>query len=90
MMFGMKTQDLPECSDIAVDAAAYLVEIEILGDTPECIFYETISAGSAAHAAVMAGVVLLERVSKYVKTTRDMVAFSHNVRDHTRVTVTRR
>lgn len=88
-MFSTNTRGLPACSDIAVDKNQYRVVATVLGETPKEFFTELISASSAAHAALLAGVIVMARVNGLEMDLVELLSFTHNIRDHVRVTVTR-
>ena len=88
-MFGTDTRNLPTCDVIAVDKAQYRVTATIQGETPKAFFTELISAGSAAHAALLAGVLLEARVRALVTNTMEQLNYMHNITDHLSVVVTK-
>lgn len=88
-MFGTDMKDPPACGDIAVDKNQYQVTATILGEAPSVFFTELISAGSAAHAALLAGVLVMARVNGLEMGLVELLSFTHNIRDHVQVTVTR-
>lgn len=89
-MFNTQNDALPACSDLQVDSHVYLVTISTTDGVK--VYEALVKAGSAAHAAAMAGMLLLEKLRPNFGPIADpaglnLATFNHNMADHTVVNV---
>lgn len=81
-MFGTQDNQLPICGDIAVDKHTYQVTMTFTDDGGE-FFTEEIEAGSTAHAAALAGMLIYAKNSLAIMMDQDAFAnFAHNIGEH--------
>lgn len=81
-MFGIEDNQLPVCGDIAVDKHKYQVTMSFTDDGG-VFFTEEIEAGSTAHAATLAGMLLYAKNSLWIMMDESAFEnFAHNMGEH--------